>query len=165
MNSVLALLLSASLVITVSIILVEGKSTGKMWDQRYIKECKDELNLTNHRFTVADVKSIIPTTLEEGCILDCFNFKIGKIQKIKITNRTELKFVGQPPKSGTDLTKKSAIYVKKVVETEVNCANFLSTFRVKECYLVSQHRCCVYKVLNWNKPKNLTCNTSDDAFY
>ncbi|XP_065203060.1 uncharacterized protein LOC135833267 isoform X2 [Planococcus citri] len=149
MNSILVFLLNVSLVITVSIILVEAKDNGKIRDQRFIKECKDELNLTNYRFTIADLKSIgIPTTLEQGCLLDCFHFKLGQIKKKNQTSFIEHVFVAQPPKSGTDLTRKSTTFVKKVADAEAACADYLTRHHIEECHLVYQHRHCVSKVLN-----------------
>ncbi|XP_065215964.1 uncharacterized protein LOC135842432 [Planococcus citri] len=153
MNSVLVrLLLSACLVITISIILVEGKNVGKMWDLRYIKECKEELNLTNYHFTVTDLKTIgIPTTLEQGCILDCYYFKMGKIKKKNQTSFIEHKFIGLPPKAGSvenDSEWKSGSFLKREAEAAAKCADYLTGHHIEECNLIYQHRYCVSKVMN-----------------
>ncbi|XP_065203062.1 uncharacterized protein LOC135833270 [Planococcus citri] len=157
MNFVLMVLVSTSLVITVSVSyhVVEKTDFELMYDLRFVKECTNELNLelslntSNYNFTVADLKSIgIPKTLDEGCLLDCYHFKMGQIRKRKQPDFMEYRFIGQPPKSGIDLTNKTQSYIKKVAEAEADCGKFLTTMVIKECHLVFQHRYCVAKVLN-----------------
>ncbi|XP_065203061.1 uncharacterized protein LOC135833268 [Planococcus citri] len=151
MNSVLIILFAASLMITVSLSyhVVEKQDFESMNDLKFLKECSKELNLTKYNFTVAYLRSIgLPNSLDEGCLLDCYFFKMGQIKKKQLLTYMEHKFVGQPPKSGTDLTNKTQTYKEKVAKAETDCGKFLKMFRFEECLLVSQYRYCVAKVMN-----------------
>ncbi|XP_065203048.1 uncharacterized protein LOC135833259 [Planococcus citri] len=144
MHSVSVILISAYLV-TLALVVPAEETDSQ--DVRYVEECNLEQNFSDFPYTLEMLNaSIVPKSIAEACITDCYFFKRGQI--VEKIHPTFVQYMFAPPPLEDSIYGPGFKNMTKGQAKAVNhCMKFVSDLTLEKCYLIYELRFCLYMEL------------------